>query len=323
MWHPHRMAQQPDQRSAEAEAARQRALDAHAGGERNLGKIAKAAGRGESQTSRYLSDAGLSCNDPVPGDVAPAGTGSAAGADGLTDLSYGEPAEHTPVLPPHTTPNHLRLEVFRALGLDVAFSDNPKLVFKPVPEPVSEPFLDADGWPDADRPHCTAGASQIGTAEWREVELPVLMVHHRADDGTDRYQNAGDPLTGWAFVVPEYTFDADWEPDEDDPARIEDTVGVVLAGTLEEAAEAVLGVWPDDGQCDGWNLFNCRFSEAIDHWEEVIFDNVMSGRQHRLEWTFDEDTVMFEAAENPEAFIYNAQYGLTSNLDVLPYGYIR
>lgn len=48
-------------------------MDAHREGERDLGEIAKAAGRSKSQTRRYLREAGLSCDDPV--DAAPSHSG--------------------------------------------------------------------------------------------------------------------------------------------------------------------------------------------------------------------------------------------------------
>lgn len=92
-WHPRAMTQPRDKRSADAEAAKQRALKAHREGERNLGEIAKAAKRGKKRTSTYLSEAGLSCNDPVPG-----ATSTDAGLlddDVVANLSYTEePAEH-------------------------------------------------------------------------------------------------------------------------------------------------------------------------------------------------------------------------------------
>lgn len=87
------MAQPQGQRSADGKAARQRAVKAHARGERNLSEIANAADRSESQTSQYLSDAGLSCHDPVDG--ATAATERPEPADVDLNLSYtDEPAAH-------------------------------------------------------------------------------------------------------------------------------------------------------------------------------------------------------------------------------------
>lgn len=95
------MVRTQEQRSADADAARQRAVKAHARGERNLGKIASAAGRSESQTSLYLSDAGLSCNDPV--DAAPANA-LLADADVVVNLSYTEEPAGYPLVAPAMAP---------------------------------------------------------------------------------------------------------------------------------------------------------------------------------------------------------------------------
>lgn len=317
--HPRNVQYTQDWRSAEASAARQRALAAHARGERRLHKIAKEARRSESQTSQYLSDAGLSCNDPVPANAAVAAT-AVTGDDLIENLSeMGAP----PSPPEDSTPFHLYDDVREALGWgrnglrqEVTFTRSPELVFPSLSEQ------------DDSAPDCTAGASQVGTFEtWWGGELPVLLVHHSDGHGSHRYLNKYEPdswegkLTGWWFTVPE--------------SVSEQPVGIVVAGTLREAAEAVLGVvqkdtnsWKPPASHDIWNWENgdtltrglrnksagtdydvsrCRFSREISRWGKLIHSE--TGNHVYAQWNENVDTLTWET-RLPEPKYANLCYGL-------------
>lgn len=342
------MTTQQQLHRSDAEAAKQRAIAAHRNGERDLGKIAKAADRGKTQTSRYLSEAGLSCHDPVPAAGETGRTGAAT-ADDLVNLSYDERPELAPGLRSHVTPYHLEEEVLRAYPVQlptleargvtmVLYSDEefnnesadhgpfykPGLVLiDKEPELVFEPLTELDTG-DARR---RVGASQIGATHWLD-SCPILMVHHRDAGGMDLYPDADTPLTCYQFVLPKSLFASEWDDlddddddewddlDDDDPSDvvIKKVIGVVLARTLEEAAEAVFGIYPDNSQRDGWNLSTCRFADTINHWEQIIRDRGLDGTHsdpQQTRWTIDEDTVSWEAYVGSDVHkAFNAEYSL-------------
>lgn len=224
--------------------ARKKLLKAHRKGERGLENLAQSAGRGERQTSRYLQEHGLSAaTDPVDAAICNAEALDSATVEQLSAMGA---ARHPSMQPRHTTHHHLAAEIDAAVDAPVTLLDEPDLVFEPV---------EGDGW--------VHGASKIGefTSEFPGPR-DVLLVHDRDNDGVDRYPNAGTELTAYWYILPEH------------PQLISEegfTSGVVVARSLEDAAAAVAGVRPVDGNLDGeWDRSRCRFAEHVEQWQAMV-----------------------------------------------------
>lgn len=265
--------------------ARKKLLKAHRKGERGLANLAERTGKSERQTSRYLNDYGLSAAaDPVDAalsSVEPLDDDVAERL--LNDLqAMGDDISRWGIQQWHATCEHLLGNIEAALGrpLSAPALDKPVLVFNPATV-EGVPLVDATGEEVGG-----LGASRIGAAvnEKTGQALDVMMVHERVD-GIDFFPDASSELTAYHFIIPE-------TPKVGTVTRVDDpgwrnSNGLVLAPSLQDAIEAVMGVWSTPGKDGQWQLEAWRFAEQAHRMQS---DVNASGRFSRVQehWFADD-----------------------------------
>lgn len=285
--------------------ARKRLLKAHRKGERGLANLAQHAGKSKRQASRYLKAHGLSASaDPVDAALSGVEPFDNDTAERLLNDLHSMGASRSSCWSTqqrHTTCEHLAGAIETAFGKPLMQEhqhlDAPVLKFDPLPV---EDGVTLDGG---------VGASLVGRMALGGGTggpgVDLLVVHQRID-GVDYYPDATTDLTAYSFSIPRqpdssFMFRTGVDPDDDSV-----TVGVVLAPSLEDAAEAVLGVVlevspnadnedSEDGLwLDYWRFANeaqeevesvkssDRFNVVEESWEPCTWDS--AGQVTGIEW---------------------------------------